>query len=445
MNKKISVNLALAIAIIAMTVTFSVTMILSQRMFNKTVASVREKEIMYENLAEIDRTVRSDYYGEINDETLYDMIATGYMAGIGDPNARYYTASQYLEYLNVQSGQVVGVGVDVVKDSTTNYARIIRVYADSPAEEAGVAKNWYITKIDGASVQSLSAERVASLLSGESGTTVELTMLTASAEEQTISIQRRQYETPSIEWEMIDGGIGYVRIINFVDATDDELSAAIEEMKASEDGLSALILDVRNNTGGALENATDVIDLLCPVGPIASRLNADGTKDIIATSDANEVDVPVAVLTNGSTAAGAELLAASVRDFNKGRIVGTTTAGKGSIQCEPVRLSNGAAVSFTIGKLLTGKEESFDGTGVSPDVEALLKAEEERNFYDLTVAADSQIAKAVETVNALLNRVPGTSGDSSSSSSSDVSASTSESASESASDSASASASDSAE
>ena len=120
MNKKISVNLALAIAIIAMTVTFSVTMILSQQMFNKTVASVREKEIMYENLAEIDRDVRSNYYGEINDETLYDMIATGYMAGIGDSNARYYTAAQYLEYLNVQSGAVVSVGVDVVKDSATN-------------------------------------------------------------------------------------------------------------------------------------------------------------------------------------------------------------------------------------------------------------------------------------------------------------------------------------
>lgn len=93
----------------------------------------------------------------------------------------------------------------------------------------------------------------------------------------------------------------------------------------------------------------------------------------------------------------------SVRDFGKGRIVGTTTAGKGSIQCDPVRLSNGAAVSYTIGMLLTGKEESFDGTGVSPDVEISLKAEEERNFYDLTPDTDSQIQKAVETAGALLN------------------------------------------
>ena len=412
MNKKISVNLALAIAIIAMTVTFSVTMILSQQMFNKTVASVREKEIMYENLAEIDRDVRSNYYGEINDETLYDMIATGYMAGIGDSNARYYTAAQYLEYLNVQSGAVVSVGVDVVKDPTTNYARVIRVYADSPAQEAGIQKNWYITKIDGTSVQSLSADRISSLLSGDAGTNVTLTMLNTTAEEQTVTIQRRQYDTPSIEWQMVGSqGVGYVRFINFVDSTAEELTEAVEQMQQSETGLKALILDVRNNAGGSL-------DKLCPVGPIASRLNSDGSKDLIATSDANEVDVPMVVLANSGTSAGAELLAVSVRDFGKGRIVGTTTAGKGSIQCDPVRLSNGAAVSYTIGMLLTGKEESFDGTGVSPDVEISLKAEEERNFYDLTPDTDSQIQKAVETAGALLNSTSSqTSGDSAASSS----------------------------
>lgn len=419
MNKKISVNLALAIAIIAMTVTFSVTMILSQQMFNKTVASVREKEIMYENLAEIDRDVRSNYYGEINDETLYDMIATGYMAGIGDSNARYYTAAQYLEYLNVQSGAVVSVGVDVVKDPTTNYARVIRVYADSPAQEAGIQKNWYITKIDGTSVQSLSADRISSLLSGDAGTNVTLTMLNTAAEEQTVTIQRRQYDTPSIEWQMVGSqGVGYVRFINFVDSTAEELTEAVEQMQQSETGLKALILDVRNNAGGSLDNAIEVIDALCPVGPIASRLNSDGSKDLIATSDANEVDVPMVVLANSGTSAGAELLAVSVRDFGKGRIVGTTTAGKGSIQCAPVRLSNGAAVSYTIGMLLTGKEESFDGTGVSPDVEISLKAEEERNFYDLTPDTDSQIQKAVETAGALLNSSSSqTSGDSAASSS----------------------------
>ena len=129
---KITVNLAVAIAILAMTVTFVVTMILSTQIFNSTVSSVRQKQVMYNNIAEIDKAVRANYYGEINDTTLYDMMGAGYMAGIGDANAVYYTAAQYTEYKGIHSGQVVGVGVDVVKDATTGNARVVRVYAGIP-------------------------------------------------------------------------------------------------------------------------------------------------------------------------------------------------------------------------------------------------------------------------------------------------------------------------
>ena len=130
-----------------MTVTFVVTMILSTQIFNSTVSSVRQKQVMYNNIAEIDKAVRANYYGEINDTTLYDMMGAGYMAGIGDANAVYYTAAQYTEYKGIQSGQVVGVGVDVVKDTTTGNARVVRVYTDSPAQQAGFEKNWMITRI----------------------------------------------------------------------------------------------------------------------------------------------------------------------------------------------------------------------------------------------------------------------------------------------------------
>ncbi|MEG1477591.1 MAG: peptidase, partial [Oscillospiraceae bacterium] len=124
MNKKISVNLAVAIAIIAMTVTFSITMILSMKIFDKTVSSVREKEILYNKIAEIDKRVRADYYGTISDETLFDMISVGYMAGIGDgKNAKYYTAKQYAELLDIQDGKVIGVGVEVIKQGNS-YARV---------------------------------------------------------------------------------------------------------------------------------------------------------------------------------------------------------------------------------------------------------------------------------------------------------------------------------
>ena len=404
MNKKITVNLAVAIAIIAMTVTFSVTMLLSMRMFDSTSANVREKETMYNKIAEIDRTVRADYYGEINEETLRDLLAAGYMTGTGDRYAAYYSVSQYNDWREVQTGQVVGIGVDVAKDAS-GYARVIRVYPGSPAADIGLTTQTYITRIGENDVRSLSLSQINTQLRGESGTSVTITALDRNtAEEQTAELQRRQYDMPTVYYSVPEGeDIGYVQITTFNDQTADELSAAAEALKGGETPVRALVIDVRNNDGGSLDSALDAIDVLCPVGPIASRLEKDGSTRLLDTSDNQEIGLPVAVLVNANTTAGAELFATSVRDFGIGRIVGVTTAGKGSIQCDPVPLSDGSAIVYTVGMLLTKNGESFDGTGVIPDVEVLLTADQEAAFYDFTVDTDPQIVKAFETAASLLN------------------------------------------
>ena len=418
MNKKITVNLALAIAIIAMTVTFVITMLLSMNLFDRTVSNVRAKEVMYNKVAEIDKNVRANYYGEINNDSLYDYLCAGYIAGIGDKNATYYTAKQYLELQNIRSGQVIGVGVDVVMD-TSGYARVVRCYAGSPAAQAGVEKNWFITKIDENDVKRLSLTQVNSLLRGEEGTTVTLTVLSAAGEEQTIELQRRIYDMPSIEYAIPSGKTtGYIQIVNFNSNTAEEVQAAIDAMRASETPIDSLVLDVRNTTTGELADVMDVIDLLCPVGPIASQQNKDGSVTVLDTSDSDEVDLPMAVLVNGGTSYTGELFAVSIREFGKGRVVGTQTAGKGTIQCTPVTLSDGSAISYTVGVLLDKEGNSFDGTGVAPDVEISLKPDEEANFYSFTVDTDPQITKALEAVTALVSSQSVQSGDAASSSAS---------------------------
>ena len=259
MNKKITVNLAVAIAILAMTVTFVVTMILSTQIFNSTVSSVRQKQVMYNNIAEIDKAVRANYYGEINDTTLYDMMGAGYMAGIGDANAVYYTAAQYTEYKGIQSGQVVGVGVDVVKDTTTGNARVVRVYTDSPAQQAGFEKNWMITRIGETDVRNLTLAQVNSLLRGEAGTTVTVTATNLAGETQTAELQRRQYDMPSLEYTVPEGQTcGYVRIYTFNGNTEKELEAALEAMTGGEAPIDSLVLDVRDNDGGSLAEVPPV-------------------------------------------------------------------------------------------------------------------------------------------------------------------------------------------
>ena len=400
MNKKITVNLAVAIAIIAMTVTFSVTMLLSMRMFDNTVSSVREKETMYNKISEIDKAVRGSYYGEINEDTLMDYLAAGYLTGTGDKDANYYTVKQYSEWQQVQSGSVAGVGMDVAKDAS-GYARVIRVYPASPAADVSITTDYYLLKVGDVDVKSLTAAQIESLLRGDTGTNVSLTVRNRmNAEEQTLNLQRRQYYMPTVFTSVMpqEPTVGYVQITSFNQRTAEELVEKVEKLTQQETPVQSLIIDVRNNKGGALTDTLDVIDAVCPVGPIASQQNKDGTTKLLDTSDNNEIALPMTVVVNAGTEGGAELFAATLRDFGKAKIVGVGTAGKGAVQCDPVALSDGSAVSFTIGILVTKNGTGFDGTGVKPDVEVLLTPDQEGAFYDLTLQNDPQIVKALEAL-----------------------------------------------
>ncbi len=400
MNRKISVNLALALAIIAMTVTFSVTMIFSQSLFEDTVASVRQKETQYEKLAEIDKDVRENAYYMINNDMLYDMLGTGYMAGISDQYARYYTAEQYVNYLNEQSGVSIGIGVDIVKESN-EYPRVIRTYTSSPAFDLGIENGHTLLEIDGNDLRNLSLSAVNALLRGTDGSSLTLKYADRTNQEsEPTVVQRRQYEITTVEWAQNENEVvGYIKIIDFNIQTPGELSSAIETMKKSEQGLIGLVIDLRSNDGGSLDSAMDTLDVLCPAGAMGYQVSRDGTAEVIEISDnVNQIDVPVVVLVNGQTQAGAELFAAGVRDFGIGQIVGTQTAGIGSIQCEPVRLSDGSAISYTIGIILTGLNEEFNNIGLEPDIESQLREDELEMYYDLNISTDSQIMRAKEVV-----------------------------------------------
>ena len=198
MNKKISVGMMLTIVILAMTVTFSVTMLLAMRLFDSTVSSVKEKESMYNKISELDRYVRSNDYYTIDETRLYDTISSGYLLGTGDRYARYYTAEAYAELLDIQNGVLMGIGVEVAQDQT-GYAKVLKVYDGSPAQEAGVEKGNYITTIDGADVRTMSsADAIQARLRGEAGTTVNLVWLNSESAEQTVDLTRSSYITASL-------------------------------------------------------------------------------------------------------------------------------------------------------------------------------------------------------------------------------------------------------
>ena len=199
MSKKISLGVAATIAIIAMAVTFSLTMVVSMKMFNTTVSSVKNKERQYNKLSEIDRFVRAGEFFTIDEDTLNDKLAAGYMSGINDRYAVYYTAKEYSEKQAIEKGTLTGIGVAVVNDASSGYARIIRVYNNSPASEAGLQVGGFITAIGEESTKNIgSTARFTSRLLGEEGTTTVITYLTPDRQEQQLSLVHSNYKTPTI-------------------------------------------------------------------------------------------------------------------------------------------------------------------------------------------------------------------------------------------------------
>ena len=222
MNRKISVGMAVTIVILAMTVTFSITMLIAMRLFDSTVSSVKEKESMYNKVAEVDRYVRSNDYYTIDETVLYDRLTAGYLLGTGDKYARYYTANAYTELMNQQSGKVMGIGVELGMDQT-GYARVTRVYEDSPAQEAGIVVGDYITAIDGTDVKSLSGvDAVQSRLQGEAGTIVNVTWLDSKAASRTADLTHSGYTSTTVDYQMLDS-VGYIKIRQFDGSTPSEL------------------------------------------------------------------------------------------------------------------------------------------------------------------------------------------------------------------------------
>lgn len=398
MSKKVSLGVAATVTLIAMAVTFSMTMTVSMNMFNNTVSSVKNKERMYNKLSEVDRYVRANEYFDINDDTLNDTIASGYMLGISDKYARYYSAKAYSEKVGLANGRLMGIGVAVVKDPSSGYARIIRVYDNTPATNVGLEVGGFITAIGDTSTRSMSdTAAMTSALLGEEGSTVSIKYLTPLREEQSFEIAHANYTTPSISTvRLMDNGVGYLRIDSFTSGTAVEFRNVVNSL--TNQGATSLIFDLRDNSGENLNAALVATDYCVPSGLIAQSQDKGGNVTDLRMSDENEITLPMVCLVNGSTASGAELFANALRKMAGATIVGSTTAGKGVLLSDPQSLSDGSAVVITVGILLDNEGKNWNGTGLTPDVDASLTNDEQSSYYDFTVDNDPQITKAINAI-----------------------------------------------
>lgn len=402
MNKKISLAFAVVMVCLAVLLTFMVTYVNTNSIYNKMLSTTALSDKVTAKLKELDGKAREIYIGKIDDQKILDSIAQGYVAGLGDKYAEYMNAERYAEYVRGNHGKLVGIGVEVLpSDEKGGVIEVTTVMPNSPAQTGGLLEGDYIYKIDGELVSSLGYYEAVTRVKGEKGTTLNLTVLrgTDHSQELELSFIRDEVQMQTVKSRIINGNIGYVRIKEFNQETPNEFIKAMNELKDS--GAVKYIFDVRYNPGGDLKGVTQTLDYLLPEGPIIRYIYKNQKEEKIM-SDANEIVAPMAVLINESTASAAELFCSALKDYEKAVLVGTKTYGKGTMQGIYTLEDRITALKISNAKYYPPFSDSYDGIGVYPHegMEVTLPAEllKTKSFEKITDEEDTQLQAAIKAL-----------------------------------------------
>ena len=310
------------------------------------------------------KLVEDKFVGEYDETAAVDAALEGLVSGLGDRWSYYLTEEEYQAQNQRRTNQYVGIGVTVTYEREDGLL-IQEVTAGGPAEAAGLRPGEVITAVDGVSLAGDARFEGSSLIQGEEGTTVSLEVLGAGGVSRTVEVARASMDTDPVEYEMLEGDVGYVRLLNFYDNSAARLEAAVAELQAQ--GAQAMIFDMRDNGGGYLSQLTDMLDFLLPEGPIFITRDKAGHEEV-TYSDASCVDLPMVVLVNEDTYSAAEFFAAELQEWGVARIVGEPTSGKGYSQ-QTFALPHGGAIAISTGAYFTGSGTSLIGTGLTLDQE----------------------------------------------------------------------------
>ena len=343
-------------------------------------------------LEQLEGLIQERFIGEADPVKLEDAAAAAMVSATGDRWSYYISASEYASYAEQMANAYVGVGITIQKQEGNLGLLILDVTAGGPAEAAGLQVEDLLIRVDGTDVREMTTEEVRNLVRGEEGSYVDMTVL-RRGETVTVSVERRKVQTPVATWEMLEHDIGLVTIENFDDRCAKETIAAIETLL--DNGAKRLIFDVRNNPGGYAHELVDVLDYLLPEGELFRAVSYDGEENV-DYSDADCLEMPMAVLVNGSSYSAAEFFAAAMQDYGAGYVVGQQTSGKGYFQTT-IHLNDGSAVALSVGKYYTPGGISLANVGVTPDRWIETDEETEAGIYygTLSPMEDPYIREAV--------------------------------------------------
>lgn len=332
------------------------------------------------------------YLGEVNDEDLINGAIKGYIEGLNDPYTEYYTKEEMEEVTETTYGNFDGIGIYMTKDIDTDYILVLAPIEESPAEEVGILPGDLITKVNGEDIAKLELDNVVAKIKGEPGTKVKLEILRGT-EIKEFEVERKTVKVNHVKSEVLENNIGYIKLSTFDLDCAKEFEAKYNELKQK--NINSLIIDLRNNGGGIVDEALDIIDLIVNKGEtMLITVDKNNNEKVSKAKKDAKITEPIVVLTNENTASASEILAGALKDLGRAKIVGTKTYGKGVIQ-ELITLSNGAGIKITTNEYYTPNRNKINETGIDPD-ETVELPEEVQNQITIKNEEDTQLQKAIE-------------------------------------------------
>lgn len=334
------------------------------------------------------RFIETKYVNDTDDVKLIDGAIDGMVKSLNDPHSNYLSPKMYKTLMEQTEGSFAGIGVVMGMDNEQKI-HIVGIMENSPGQKAGLQEGDEILAVDGVPVTQMAFDEVAAHVRGQAGTDVVLTIMRDNAN-QDITITRDNIKLKTVGHKMLDNNIGYIQIVSFSEDTANEFNEAYNDLKNQ--GMKALVLDLRNNPGGLLTTCVEIAKKLVPKGEIVSIVDKQGNKETYSSS-LEAPEYPLVVLINKNSASASEILSGAIQDTKAGTIIGNTSYGKGSVQTI-LPMFEDDAVKLTIAKYYTPSGRSIDGTGITPDIEINL---------DENATSDTQLNKALEVLKTQLN------------------------------------------
>lgn len=345
---------------------------------------------------EIYNTIDEYYLNGIDNDKMKDGIYKGMVDSLGDPYTVYYNSEEYKQFTSSSSGTYSGIGVAVSQNVTTGAITIVKTFKKGSGEKEGMKPGDVIYKVEGKRIEGLELSKVVSMIKGEEGTFVKVTVL-RDGKEIEFNLERKKLEVDTVNYRMEDRSgkkIGYISVSEFDEVTASQFKSAISEL--SKEGMEGLVIDLRDNPGGLLDVTCEMLDRMIKKGFLVYTVDKYGKRVDEDATDSDSFDKPVAILVNGNSASASEVFSGAMKDYKAATLVGTKTFGKGIVQ-SIVPFGDGTAMKVTVSKYYTPNGVNIHGTGIEPDVVVELSKDATKNGkYDRKY--DNQLTKALDVV-----------------------------------------------